>query len=448
LSRHLGWRLLGIVALLGAASWLAFDRPVRLGLDLRGGTQIVLRAKDTPRQRVDADTLTRTVEVLRRRVDQLGVAEPILQRSGDRRVIVELPGVYDPDEALRVIGRTAQLAFHPVLGVAEQQQTAATTTTRPSGSGELVLADEDGTRLRLGPAPMTGDAVGDAGAVLDAQTGTRWEVQIEFRGDGGAQWAKLTGQAACAPDGDPRRRVAIVLDQRVISSPQVDPSVACGQGIRGGPTVITGSFSDREARDLALLIRAGALPVPVEVIAQRTVGPTLGEAAIRASVQAAVLGAALTTLFMLAYYRLLGGLAALALLCYGLLSFAVLLALRSTLTLPGIAGFVLAIGMAVDANVLVFERAKEEYAASGKLRPAFDRGFSKAFSAIADSNYDHAARCGPAVLPRLRGGARLRGDALGRGGRVAVHRAGRHPRPGGVGGAHPAAASATGRAGT
>jgi protein-export membrane protein SecD len=270
--------------------------------------------------------------------------------------------------------------------VAEQQQTATTTTTRPSGSGELVLADEDGTRLRLGPAPMTGDAVGDAGAVLDAQTGTRWEVQIEFRGDGGAQWAKLTGQAACAPDGDPRRRVAIVLDQRVISSPQVDPSVACGQGIRGGPTVITGSFSDREARDLALLIRAGALPVPVEVIAQRTVGPTLGEAAIRASVQAAVLGAALTTLFMLAYYRLLGGLAALALLCYGLLSFAVLLALRSTLTLPGIAGFVLAIGMAVDANVLVFERAKEEYAASGKLRPAFDRGFSKAFSAIADSN--------------------------------------------------------------
>jgi SecD/SecF fusion protein len=386
LSRHLGWRLLGIVALLGAASWLAVDRPVKLGLDLRGGTQIVLKAKDTARQRVDADTLTRTVEVLRRRVDQLGVAEPILQRSGDRRVIVELPGVYDPDQAMRVIGRTAQLAFHPVLGVAEQQETAATTTTRPASSGELVLADEDGTRLRLGPAPMTGDAVGDASAVLDAQTSTRWEVQIEFRGDGGAQWAKLTGQAACAPDGDPRRRVAIVLDQRVVSSPQVDPSVACDQGIRGGPTVITGSFSDREASDLALLIRAGALPVPVEAIAQQTVGPTLGEAAIRASVQAAVLGAALTTLFMLAYYRLLGGLAAVALLSYGLLSFAVLLALRSTLTLPGIAGFVLAIGMAVDANVLVFERAKEEYAAGGKLRPAFDRGFSKAFSAIADSN--------------------------------------------------------------
>jgi len=385
LSRHLGWRLLSIVALLAIAGWLAVDRPVRLGLDLRGGTQIVLEAQDTARQRVDADTLARTVEVLRRRVDQLGVAEPTLQRSGDRRVIVELPGVYDPDEAVRVIGRTAQLAFHPVLGVAGQQQTP--TTTRPPGdAAELLLADEDGTRLRLGPAPMTGDAVGDADAVLDAQTGTRWEVQIQFRGEGGGQWARLTGKAACAPDGDPRRRVAIVLDQRVISSPQVDPSVACDQGIRGGPTVITGQFSQRDARELALLIRAGALPVPVQVVEQRTVGPTLGEAAIRASVQAAVLGAALTMLFMTAYYRLLGGLAALALLSYGLLSFAALLAIRSTLTLPGIAGFVLAIGMAVDANVLVFERAKEEYAASGRLRGAFDRGFAKAFSAIADSN--------------------------------------------------------------
>ncbi len=387
MSRHLGWRLLGVIALLGTAGWLAVDRPVRLGLDLRGGTQIVLEAQDTARQRVDVDTLGRTVEVLRRRVDQLGVAEPTLQRSGNRRVIVELPGVYDPREARRVIGRTAQLGFHPVLGVADQPESSrATTTTRPPGGGELVLADEDGTRLRLGPAAMTGDAVGGADAVLDQQTGTRWEVQIQFRGDGGGQWAGLTGRAACWPDGDPRRRVAIVLDRQVVSSPQVDPSVACGQGIRGGPTVITGHFGDRDAHELALLVRAGTLPVPVKVVEQRTVGPTLGAAAIRASVQAAVLGAALTILFMAAYYRLLGGLAAVALLCYALLSFAVLLALRSTLTLPGIAGFVLAVGMAVDANVLVFERAKEEYAANGKLRVAFDRGFSKAFSAIADSN--------------------------------------------------------------
>jgi SecD/SecF fusion protein len=373
-----------VVCVLGVAGWLAVTRPARLGLDLRGGTQIVLEAKDGPRQRVDDDTVARTLEVLRRRVDQLGVAESTLQRSGARRVLVELPGVHDPEEAVRVIGRTAQLAFHSVLGVAEP--TPGTPPTIRPPAGELVLADEDGSRLRLGPAALTGEAVGDAQAVLDPQTSTRWEVQIEFQGAGSSRWAELTGTAACQLAGDPRRRVAIVLDRQVISSPQVDPSVVCDHGITGGQTVITGDFTDAEAEDLSLLIRAGALPVPVEVVEQRTVGPTLGAAAIRASVQAALIGAALTILYMIAYYRLLGGLAAVALVCYGLLSFAVLLALRSTLTLPGIAGFVLAIGMAVDANVLVFERMREEHRAGTGLRPALERGFTKAFSAIADSN--------------------------------------------------------------
>jgi len=385
-SRHLGWRLAAVLLVLGVAGWLAVTRPARLGLDLRGGTQIVLETKDGPNQRVDDDTVARTLEVLRRRVDQLGVAEPTLQRSGARRVLVELPGVYDPEEAVRVIGRTAQLAFHPVLGVAEPAGEEPATTKPAADADALVLADEDGARLRLGPAALTGEAVGDARAELDPQFQARWQVAIEFQGVGSRRWVELTGRAACVPPGDPRRRVAIVLDRQVISSPQVDPSVRCEQGITGGRTVITGDFSDREAEDLSLLIRAGALPVPVEVVEQRTVGPTLGEAAITASVQAAVAGAALTMLFMIAYYRLLGGLAAVALLCYGLLSFAVLLALRATLTLPGIAGFVLAIGMAVDANVLVFERMREEHRAGTGLRPALERGFTRAFSAIADSN--------------------------------------------------------------
>jgi SecD/SecF fusion protein len=374
-----------VLLLLGAAGWLVVTRPARLGLDLRGGTQIVLEAKDSPDRRVDGDTVARTLEVLRRRVDQLGVAEPALQRSGARRVIVELPGVYDPKQAVEVIGRTAQLAFHPVLGMAEAAPQAPTTTT-PAAEGELVLADEDGTRLRLGPGQLTGEVVGDARAELDPQFQTSWQVAIEFQGAGGRRWAELTGKAACEPPADPRRRVAIVLDRQVISSPQVDPTVACEEGIAGGQTVITGDFTNQEAEDLSLLIRAGALPVPVEVVEQRTVGPTLGEAAIRASVQAAVIGAALTILYMVGYYRLLGGLAGVALLCYGVLSFAVLLLLGSTLTLPGIAGFVLAIGMAVDANVLVFERMREEHRAGAGLRPALERGFSKAFSAIADSN--------------------------------------------------------------
>jgi SecD/SecF fusion protein len=381
-----------VLLLVGAAGWMVVTRPARLGLDLRGGTQIVLEATAGPGRQVDGDTLARTLEVLRRRVDQLGVAEPTLQRSGERRVIVELPGVYDPTEAVEVIGRTARLAFHPVLGVAEPEPEAEGGAGEPAtpspraGQDGLVLADEGGGRLRLGPAAVGGEAVDDARAELDPEFQTGWQVAIEFQGDGGRRWAELTGTAACQPAGDPRRRVAIVLDRQVISSPQVDPSVACTQGITGGQTVITGDFTDREARDLALLIRAGALPVPVQVVEQRTVGPTLGEAAIRASVQAAVLGAALTMLFMIAYYRLLGGLASVALLAYGLLSFAVLLAVGSTLTLPGIAGFVLAIGMAVDANVLVFERMREEHRAGAGLRPALERGFTKALSAITDAS--------------------------------------------------------------
>jgi SecD/SecF fusion protein len=383
MSRHLGWRLLAVIALLGAAGALLLARPARLGLDLRGGTQIVLEARDGQRQKVDADTVDRTLEVLRRRVDQLGVTEPTLQRSGDRRVIVELPGVYDPAEAVKVIGRTAQLNFHPVLAVAGGGQQP---TPEQRRQGAQVLPAEQGERLLLGAATLGGGAVGDARAELDPQTQTRWHVAIDFRGAGGGQWAELTGKAACQPPGDPKRRVAIVLDREVISSPQVDPSIQCGTGISGGGTVITGDFGESEARDLALLIRAGALPVPVSVVEQRTIGPTLGAEAIRASTQAAIIGVSLTILFMAAYYRLLGGLSAIALLCYGLLSFAVLLALRSTLTLPGIAGFVLAIGMAVDANVLVFERIKEEHRAGAGLRPAVDRGFRKALSAIADSN--------------------------------------------------------------
>jgi SecD/SecF fusion protein len=314
-SRHLGWRLIAVLLLLGAAGWMVVTRPARLGLDLRGGTQIVLEATDSPDRRVDGDTLARTLEVLRRRVDQLGVAEPTLQRSGDRRVLVELPGVYDPKEAVEVIGRTAQLAFHPVLGLADPPAEAPATTRPPADAKDgLVLADEGGGRLRLGPAALTGEAVGDARAELDPQLQTRWQVAVEFQGAGGDRWATLTGQAACQPVGDPTRRVAIVLDREIISSPQVDASVACEQGISGGQTVITGDFTGEQAEDLALLIRAGALPVPVEVIEQRTVGPTLGQAAIDASVQAAVLGAALTMLYMIAYYRLLGGLASVALL--------------------------------------------------------------------------------------------------------------------------------------
>jgi len=383
-ASRLGWRLFLIALVVGGAVALIETRPAKLGLDLRGGTQIVLEAKDTPRQRVDDDTAERTLEVLRRRVDQLGVAEPNLQRTGPRRIIVELPGVEDPEEAVEVIGRTAQLEFRAILGIEEPSELETTPTTSET-SDELVLLDEEGISLRLGPPEVTGDAVRDAQAVIDSQTGG-WHVEVAFRGQGAQEWAELTGRAACAPIGDPTRRIAIVLDKDVISSPQVAEEVACNEGITGGQTVITGGFSDEEAKELALLVRAGALPVPVEVVERSTVGPTLGAQAIKASVKAALIGASLTGLYMVAYYRLLGALAVLGLLVYGAVSFGALGGIGATLTLPGVAGFVLAVGMAVDANVLVFERMKEEYGAGKRVGWATAEGFRRAWSAIADSN--------------------------------------------------------------
>ncbi len=383
MPRRLGWRTLIVLVTVAASAALVVVRPARLGLDLRGGTQIVLEARAPAGERLDDDTVDRTLEVLRRRVDQLGVSEPTLQRSGDRRIIVELPGVSDPEQALEVIGRTAQLAFHRVVEPAPPLP-APDESPEPASEGDLVLSDESGERLRLADAAVTGAAIGDARSTYN-QAPPGWNVSVSFRGEGSRQFEELTGEAACAAPGDPARRIAIVLDREIISSPEIGADVACNAGI-AGETVITGDFSQQEAEELALLIRAGALPVPVDVVEQRTVGPTLGERAIAASVQAGLIGGALTILYMVMYYRLLGGLAAVALLTYGVVSLAVLLAINATLTLPGIAGFVLAVGMAVDANVLVFERMKEEHATGKSVRSAARQGFSRAWTAIADSN--------------------------------------------------------------
>ncbi|MFJ3285170.1 protein translocase subunit SecD [Streptomyces sp. NPDC086669] len=372
-------RLRGLLALavIALSLFISFTMPVRLGLDLRGGTQIVLETRPGEGDSA-AEATDRTLEVLRDRIDALGVAEPSLSRSGTDRIVVELPGVQDPTQAADVLGRTAQLTFHEVLGTA---------SAKAGADGPRVLEDETGQPLRLAASSLTGGDVEEAAARFDQQGGAGWHVTLDFKG-GGDGWARLTGEAACHPAGDASRRVAIVLDDKVISSPQVDPSVRCGTGIGGGATQITGSFSAEEAKELALLINGGALPVPVETVEQRTVGPTLGAEAITASAWAAVVGTALTGVFIIAVYRLLGALAVVALACYGLISYAALVALGATLTLPGLAGFVLAIGMAVDANVLVFERAREEYAARSRPSPrsSLAAGFKGAFSAIADSN--------------------------------------------------------------
>lgn len=451
---------------LATTGFFAFTQEPRLGLDLRGGTQIVLETQDSPTTEADAEATDRALEVLRRRVDALGVAEPTLARSGSNRIIVELPGVQDPAEAARRVGQTAQLTFHPVLGpgdpdnvvglqpdavpsfdpsaapsaspavvaptaappdaatpaptatsngravppaLAAQAPTPTPTSSAPPGSPtpaaspgaeneedpqaidtskQNSILDESGQPILIGPAALTGEDVGDASAATDQQTGTQRFVSVDFRGEGGRKWEQLTGAAACNPPLDPKRRVAIVLDGQVISSPQVAEDVQCNVGIQGGSTQITGSFTQEEATELAVLIKGGALPVPVEIISRSTVGPTLGQDAIDASVKAGIIGLSLTALFLIVVYRLVGFLAAIALASYGLISYGALVALGATLTLPGLGGLLLSAGLAIDANVLVFERTREEFAASRhkRLLPSLDNGFGKAFSAIADSN--------------------------------------------------------------
>jgi SecD/SecF fusion protein len=370
------WRAVFALAAVGVSAAFVLTTSPRLGLDLKGGTQIVLETQDTERVEANAESTDRALEVLRGRVDALGVSEPTLARAGDRRIIVELPDVQDPREAVEVIGKTAQLSFHEVLGPARPG-------AAQKGGERLVLDDESGQPLLLGPTVLDGDGVEDAEAAQPQDSLGDWVVNVTFNGSGAPDWRTLVDAACANPAGG--QRIAIVLDESVISSPAVQPELCAGAG---GSTSITGQFSQEEAEDLAILIAGGALPVSIEVIEQRTVGATLGDAAIQASIEAAIIGIILTGLFIVIVYRVMGLMASIALCAYGLISYGMLLWLGATLTLPGLAGFVLAIGLAIDANVLVFERAREEYAlrSDHALVKALDTGYNKAWSAILDSN--------------------------------------------------------------
>jgi len=374
------WRAIAAFVVVAAALALALTSSAKLGLDLRGGTQIVLETKSTERVTADAEATDRALEVLRGRVDALGVAEPTLARSGENRIIVELPGLQDPREAAETIGKTAQLTFHEVLSVPPPEAEPP----KEEQEGQRFIEDEQGAPIVIGEPLLDGNGVSDAIATTPEQGVGQWVVNVDFNGQGRSGWKQLVSDACNNPDAG--QRVAIVLDDEVISSPGVVPELCQSGG--GAATSISGDFTQKTASDLAVLIKGGALPVPVEIIEQRTVGPTLGEAAIDASVEAAIIGIALTGLFILLVYRLVGFMATIALASYALISYGLLVWLGATLTLPGLAGFVLAIGLAIDANVLVFERAREEYAARQEagLEPALSTGFNKAWSAIIDSN--------------------------------------------------------------
>lgn len=398
------WRLGIVVVVVLAALITVFPitGKINLGLDLKGGAHIVLQAKETVENKVTEDSIERLLAVLRNRIDQYGVAEPVIQREGRDRVIVDLPGIQDPDAALVLIGKTAQLEFRAVEQAtqpvppgpqrpnydsdeefqrAQERWTKAKEdiasmkdTLQERGKaleGSLVTLDEEGRYFLLGGVLVGGKELVDAKTQYDNLG--RAVVSISFSSEG----AKLFDKATADNVG---RQVAIVLDGIVISAPVVQ------ERITGGNAQISGRFTPQEASRLAIMLRAGALPIAVEVIENRSVGPSLGTDSINSGIRAGLIGAALVFLFMLLYYRLLGVAADAALAVTILLVFAGLIALKATLTLPGIAGIVLTIGMAVDGNVLIYERMKEEMKAGKTTLAAIDAGFKKALSSILDSN--------------------------------------------------------------
>ena len=310
---------------------------IKQGLDLQGGTHVVLEAVDTPEAQVNEDAVQRVVKIIEKRVNELGLTEPIIQRQGERRIIVELPGIKDPEEAIAVLGKTAMLEFQ----------------------------DEQGNTV------LTGTDLKDAKAQIDHANQNM--VALEFSDEGGKKFAELTAKNV-------GKTIAILLDKQMLTNPRVN------EPITGGKAVITGYRTIEEAQHLAILLRSGSLPVKVDIVETRTVGPTLGQDSKDKSEFAFTVGIAAIIIFMLAFYRLSGFIANITLMAYVLMLLFSLKMLDATLTLPGIAGIILSVGMAVDANVLIFERFKEEHRAGKTLMAAMDAGFSRAFATILDSN--------------------------------------------------------------
>ncbi len=324
------------------AAFVIFVQPIaesiRKGLDLQGGTHVVLEAEDTDISKVDDDAMQRVVSIMERRVNELGLTEPIVQREGDRRVIIELAGINDPDAAIATIGKTAMLEFK----------------------------DEDGNTL------LTGTDLKDAQPAMNQQN-NQCVVNLEFSAEGADKFADATLKNV-------GRQISILLDGEVLTSPVVR------EPILGGRAEISGQRDLEEAQRLAVLLRSGALPVKVNIIETRTVGPSLGLDSKQKSEFAFVIGITAVLAFMLLFYRACGFIADISLMAYTLLLLAILKGLDATLTLPGVAGIILSIGMAVDANVLIFEHFKEEFRLGKSIRLAMDSGFKRAFTTIFDSN--------------------------------------------------------------
>jgi preprotein translocase subunit SecD len=328
------------------------------GLDLKGGSHLVYQADLAKIKKEDVnDALEGVKNIIEKRVNFFGVAEPTVQllKSGENyRIVVDLPGIERVDEAVSIIGQTAQLTF------AELEKEKVATT-----AADLFLFSKR--------TDLTGKDVKKASVVFNPQTG-KPEVGLSFTENG----KKLFGQLTERNIG---RQVPIFLDNQLLSAPVVQ------QAIKDGNAVITGNFSVDEAKRLAMAINSGALPVPIKLVEQKNIGPTLGQDEVKKSFVAGIIGLAAVALFMIGYYGKMGMIATLALLIYGLISLVIFRLIPVVLTLPGIAGFILSIGMAVDSNILIFERIKEELRRGKSFDVAFRLGFGRAINAIKDANF-------------------------------------------------------------
>ncbi|MBW4525031.1 MAG: protein translocase subunit SecD [Phormidium tanganyikae FI6-MK23] len=406
MGRQRGLLILILVLVLGSL-YIVFDQkhfPALLGLDLRGGSQITIQVKPAGDiKKITSQQLEDVQRVIEGRINGLGVSEPLVQTAGEDQILVQLPGVSDPEQAERVLGGTAQLDFRaqkagtearlPIEQTIRQELVKKQAELRKSDDAKEIAENQaalkrsnDAIAALFDPPALVGKNLQNAFAE-SAPGSNSFSVGLKFDQEGGDKFAQLTKSLAGTG-----RSLGIFLDNGLISYPSVGAEFA-QTGITGGGATITGRFTAQEATDLAVQLRGGALPLPVEVVENRTVGATLGRDSIQSSIYAGVGGLLLVLGFMIVYYRLPGVISAVSLIIYALLTYAGFKLLGVTLTLPGIAGFILSIGMAVDANILIFERTREELLAGKTLYRSVESGFFRAFSSILDSNVTTAIAC-------------------------------------------------------
>ncbi len=430
--RQQGWLAL-LLALIIAALSVCINLPFQLGLDLRGGSQLTLEVQPTDViKEISAEQVEAVKSVLDRRVNNLGVTEANLQTIGSKQLILELPGEQEPSKAARVLGKTALLEFRAqkpgtkdlmktLQGLRLQVRNYMNSISAINDNNQsensrvrvsqeqlktlksaLNLSDIKGTEKEqleqinkkinqqivslYEPSTLTGKDLITAGRRQE-QNLSSWEVTLTFNQEGGEKFAQLTRSIAGSD-----RLLGIILDGESISEASVGEQFKIA-GITGGAATISGNFSADSARELEVQLRGGALPLPVKVIQVKTIGPTLGIENIRRSLIAALSGLLLVALVMVSLYRLPGAVAVIALSSYSLFNISVYALIPVTLTLPGIAGFILSIGMAVDANVLIFERIKDELRSGNTLIRSIENGFSQAFSSIIDGHITTLISC-------------------------------------------------------